>query len=137
MQLQESDKIFVTLDGSIPGILHYFRVYPEGRHYIFPFRKDSENKIEFMVPFLYKNRIFMIYHSKACCNQFLSDGNRLWIVAEKHSAKEIRKMSGFVMKAYFDGSFLNYKKFPDDASMYLFLWDPKSPGEKGIELPND
>jgi hypothetical protein len=38
-------------------------------------------------------------------------------------------------KGYFDGSFLNFTKFPADASMYLFLLDPKSPGEKGIDMP--
>jgi len=39
------------------------------------------------------------------------------------------------LKGYFDGSFLNLNRFPTDASMYLFLWDPKSPEERGIELP--
>jgi hypothetical protein len=35
----------------------------------------------------------------------------------------------------FDGSFLNFNRFPTDASMYLFLWDPSTPKEKGINLP--
>jgi NADH:ubiquinone oxidoreductase subunit 6 (subunit J) len=134
-QLKEGDKVFVTSHGYIPGILHYLRVYPEGRHYFFPVRRDDENKVEFIVPFIYKNRAFNIYHSKNCCTQFVLDKNRLWIVAEKQSAKEIKKLSPFIMKGYFDGSFLNFTKFPDDGSMYLFLWDPKSPREKGIDIP--
>ena len=40
-----------------------------------------------------------------------------------------------ILKGYFDGSFLNFSSFPVDASMYLFLWDPKSPNEKGIDIP--
>jgi hypothetical protein len=50
-------------------------------------------------------------------------------------AKEIKDKSPCVLKGYFDGSFLNFNRFPTDASMYLFLWDPKFPGEKGIEMP--
>jgi hypothetical protein len=40
-----------------------------------------------------------------------------------------------VLKGYFDGSFLNHDRFPADGSLYLFLWDPRSPNEKGIDLP--
>jgi hypothetical protein len=134
-QLKEGDKVFVTSHGYIPGILHYLRVYPEGRHYIFPVRRDDENKVEFIVPFIHKNRTFNIYHSKNCCTQYALDNTRLWIVAEKQSAKEMRKLSPLIMKGYFDGSFLNFTKFPEDGSIYLFLWDPKSPGEKETGLP--
>ena len=133
--LKEGDKVFVTSHGYIPGILHYLKVYPEGRHYIFPVRRDDENKIEFIVPFVYQNRRFNIYHSKNCCTQYVLDNTRLWIVAEKQSAKEMRKLSPLIMKGYFDGSFLNFTKFPEDGSMYLFLWDPKSQGEKETDLP--
>jgi hypothetical protein len=38
------------------------------------------------------------------------------------------------LKGYFDGSFSHFRRFPSDASMYLFLWDPKSSGEKGIDI---
>jgi hypothetical protein len=85
--------------------------------------------------FIYKNKIFTIYHSKMCCTQYVSDGNRLWIIAKKSAAKKITKDSPCVLKGYFDGSFLNFHRFPTDASMYLFLWDPQSPDEKGIDLP--
>ena len=36
---------------------------------------------------------------------------------------------------FFDGSFLNHDHFPADGSIYLFLWDPKSPGGKGLDVP--
>jgi hypothetical protein len=39
-----------------------------------------------------------------------------------------------VLKGYFDGSFLNFRRFPTDASIYLLLWDPGSPNEKGIDM---
>jgi hypothetical protein len=53
----------------------------------------------------------------------------------ERGARKIKGSSPSVFKGYFDGSFLNFNKFPTDASMYLFLWDPKSPGEKGIDIP--
>jgi hypothetical protein len=133
--LRMGDKIF---DGEIkytPGILHYFGAYPEGRHYIVPFRKDPEGRIEFRKSFIYQNEVFTIYHSKTCCTRYLEDGSRLWIVVEKSNAKKIKKDSPVVLKGYFDGSFLNFTKFPEDASIYLFLWDPQSPDEKGIDMP--
>lgn len=134
-QLQEGDGIFVTPDRHILGILHYFRIYPEGRHYRFPFQKNAEGKIEFRVPFTYKDKTFMIYHSRTCCSQYVLDKNRLWIVAGRGFLKEISKNPVFVLKGYFDGSFLNLTKFPQDESIYLILLDSKSPGEKGIDLP--
>jgi hypothetical protein len=48
---------------------------------------------------------------------------------------DMRKKSPFTLKGYFDGSFCNFDRFPTDASIYLFLWDPKSPNEKGIDMP--
>jgi hypothetical protein len=59
----------------------------------------------------------------------------LWIVAGRGFFKEISRNPVFVLKGYFDGSFLNLTRFPQDESMYLLLWDPKSPGEKGIDMP--
>jgi hypothetical protein len=55
----------------------------------------------------------------------------LWIVVGKGpSAEEVKKSPGCVLKGYFDGSFAMFRRFPSDASMYLFLWDPRSPEEK-------
>jgi hypothetical protein len=134
-QLREGDKIFDGEMGYMPGILHYFGAYPEERHQVIPFRKDLEKGIEFRKPFAFQNKIFTIYHSGNCCAQYVADGNRLWIIIGKKNAIMFEKISSFVLKGYFDGSFLNFQKFPDDGSMYLFLWDPKSPEEKGIDMP--
>ena len=118
-----------------PGILHYFGVYPEKRHYEIPYYKVSENEIEFRKSFVFQNRNYTVYYSSTCCNRYIADGSRLWIVAGEKNAKKIKGNSPCVLKGYFDGSFLNFNKFPTDASLYLFLWDPKSPGERGIDTP--
>jgi signal transduction histidine kinase len=39
------------------------------------------------------------------------------------------------MKVYAQRYGLELSVESDDASIYLFLWDPKSPEEKGIDLP--
>ena len=49
--------------------------------------------------------------------------------------RDSRKVFPCVLKGYFDGSFAMFRRFPSDASMYLFLWDPQSSGEKGIDIP--
>ena len=134
-QLIAGDNIFAGADGYIPGILHYFGTYPEDRHYVIPFWKDSEERIGYRKSFTYQNRMFTIYHSKTCCAQYVADGNRLWIIVGAGTARKLNKESPTVFKGYFDGSFLNLTRFPTDASMYLFLWDPLSPDEKGIEFP--
>jgi len=108
--------------------------YPKGRHQAIPFRIDQENGVEFRKPFVFQNKTFTLYHSKTCCAQYIADGGRLWILVEKERARKLKENAAFVFKAYFDGSFLNFKKFPYDASIYLFLYDPKSPQEKGIDL---
>jgi hypothetical protein len=133
--LHEGDKIFVVTTGYIPGMLHYFGTHPEGRHHFTLSQKDSEGRVEHNKSFIYRNIKFTIYYSKTCCTQYISDSNRLWIVVGKWTAKKLRDESPLVLKGYFDGSFLNFNRFPTDASMYLFLWDPKSQGEKGIEMP--
>ncbi|OGP90869.1 MAG: hypothetical protein A2157_05340 [Deltaproteobacteria bacterium RBG_16_47_11] len=133
--LQEGDNIFVGTTGYVPGILHYFGIRPEHRHHSMLVQRHSEERVEYKKPFVYKNKIFTIYHSKSCCAQYTADGNRLWIVVGKWRAKELKESSPCVLKGYFDGSFLNFNRFPTDASMYLFLWDPKSPGEKGMDIP--
>jgi len=67
----------------------------------------------------------------------VADGSRLWIVVGKETAKKLKKESPFVLKGYFDGSFLNLHRFPFDASIYLFLYDPRSPNEKGMDIQID
>jgi hypothetical protein len=132
-QLREKDKIFLADMVYFPGILHYFGVYPETRHYLVPFWKLSGD-ITHGKSFLYRGQKFTIYHSRTCCTQYVSDGSRLWIVVGKWDAKRLKKNTIGILKGYFDGSFLNYNRFPTDVSMYLFLWDPQSPGEKGIDM---
>ena len=89
-----------------------------------------------MMPLAYKNVTIPVYYSNRCCSQYVIDGNRVWIiVGGKRAAKEIMKDSPAVLKGYFDGSFVNFNRFPTDASIYLFLWDPKSLEEKGIDMP--
>jgi len=136
-QIQEGDKIFVETAGYIPGILHYFGAHPKGRHHTVPSQLESEKTIAVNKSFLYQGKTFTIYHSKSCCGQYVQDGSRLWIVVGKWSAPKLRKNSPGVLKGFFDGSFLNFAKFPTDASIYLFLWDPKSPDEKGIDMPTE
>jgi hypothetical protein len=133
--LREGDKIFDASMGYTTGMLHYFEVYPEGRHHVISFAKDSNKLIASKKSFTYQNRTFTIYSSQDCCSQYVADGSRLWIVTGKREAKKIKGNSPAVLKGFYDGSFRNFNKFPDDASMYLFLWDPKSPEEKGIDLP--
>jgi mannosyltransferase len=134
-QLREGDNLFDSDMAYTPGILHYFGVYPEKRHYEIPYYKVSENEIEFRKSFVYKNRTCTIYYSSTCGNRYVAGGSRLWIITGKRTAKKMKENSPCVLKGYFDGSFLNFNKFPTDASMYLFLCDPKSPGENGIDMP--
>jgi len=133
--LRDGDKIIVANVSDIVGILHYFKVYPKGRHHFIPFRQVSEREIESKISLNSQNREFIISHSKTYWNQYLVEGNRVWIVVGKIDAKKFKINNKFLLKGYFDGSFLNCTRFPDDASMYLFLWDPKSPEEKGIDMP--
>jgi hypothetical protein len=134
-QLREGDKLFDVDMAYTPGILHYFGVYPEKRHYEIPYYKVSEKEIEFRKSFVYKNSRYTIYYSQTCCTQYLTDRGRLWIIGGSRTVDKIKGNSPCVLKGYFDGSFHNFKKFPTDASIYLFLLDPNSPGEKGIDMP--
>ncbi len=134
--LREGDKIFVQSIAYIPGMLHYFRIIPKDRHYKIPFElKDSGKEIEFRKPFTFENRTYTIYSSNICCAQYVEDGNRLWAIQGEPAAKKFSESTPSVLKGYFDGSFASFRKFPSDASMYLFLWDPSSPGEKAIDMP--
>ncbi len=134
-QLKDGDKIFVAMKAYLPGIYHYFGLYPEGRAYVVPIGEGSKG-IEYRMALFDGNNQFTIYHSNTCCTQYVTDGSRVWIIADKWTAKNrFGKDSPFVFKGHFDGSFANFRKFPTDASMYLFLWDPKSQEEKRIDIP--
>jgi uncharacterized membrane protein len=133
--LRDGDKIFTETESYFPPILHYFGVHPKSRHHVAKSWKDSENRAAYKISFDYQNKNITMFSSKTCCSQYVNDGSRLWIVARKRAAKYIKENSPSVLKGYFDGSFLNFNRFPTDASVYLFLWDPKSPGEMGIDMP--
>ena len=136
--LRESDTIFVQSIAYIPAILHYFGTIPKGRHYTIPYEfKDSGKQIEFKKTFVYENFIYIIYSSNICCAQYISGDNRLWIIHGKEGAKQFSESRPVAMKGYFDGRFASFRKFPTDAPIYLFLLDPSSPDEKGIDLPID
>jgi hypothetical protein len=134
--IRSGDRIVSGTFTYIPGILHYFNVLPVNRHYVIPFSwKDPRKLFEFKVSLISQERRFSIHHSNIPYKDYAEDGNRVWILVGKESAKIIKKSYPCVLKGYFDGSFANFRRFPSDASMYLFLWDPQSPGEKGIDMP--
>jgi hypothetical protein len=134
-QLRDGDKIVVGGTAFIPAILHYFGAYPKGRHHLLEGWKVSEKEIEYRTHLVYQNVKFTILYSKSHWFQYFSDGSRLWIVANKEHAKRFKQQSHCILKGYFDGSFLNFSRFPTDVSMYLVLWDPRSRDEKGIDIP--
>jgi len=133
--LRPGDNIFDGHGVYIPGLLHYLGIYPTGRQYIVSVINISSKGITYRIAFRYNENNYTIDHSKICCNQYFDTGNRLWIIVPKDQVKSVREAIPVVLKGYFDGSFLNFTKFPTDASIYLFLWDPSSPDEKGIDLP--
>jgi hypothetical protein len=132
--IQNGDEIIVGGETYFLGLLHYFGIEPpKGRRYLLSYRKVSENETEYFVPLIYKGKKFTISNSKTYWIQYVAEGNRVWVAVNKMTAKEIKKNYPFALKAYFDGSFLNLIRFPTDASIYLLLWDPSSPEEKGID----
>jgi hypothetical protein len=133
-QIQDRDKIIVGSRAFIPGILHYFGAHPTGRHHSFPALKVSEKEIEYRVGLIYQDLKLTVIQSNSYWFRYFADGSRLWIVADKKNAKYFGEL-GCHFKGYFDGSFFSMDRFPTDVSMYLLLWDPKSPDEKGIEMP--
>ena len=134
-QLQDGDKVIVGNPLYISVMLHYFGVFPVGRHYVLPAWKVSEKEFEHRVTLIYQDITFTIVYSKSYWFKYLVDGSRLWIAADKKNAKIMMKKIPCTLKGYFDGSFLNFDRFPTDASIYLLLWDPRSPNEKGMDMP--
>jgi hypothetical protein len=136
-ELEEGDKIFDSSAGMalMPGLLHYFRTYPSGRHYVYTVNVISKDQIEFVKSFTYGDKEFTVFSSRTCCNQYIRDGSRVWFISDKQLATRLMGNPSFVLKGFFDGSFSNLYKFPADESIYLFLLDPKSPNERGLNLP--
>lgn len=137
-QVRDGDKIVAGNSVYIGIMLHYFGIYPERRQYVIPGWRVSENEIENRFFLDYGGKKFTILSSRSHWFKYLADEGRLWIAADKENAKIIKqRLSSCVLKGYFDGSFFGLKKFPEDASIYLFLWDPRSQDEKGIDMPID
>jgi hypothetical protein len=127
--LQKGDNIF-DADARLIGMLHYFQVPTDGRFYQLNDYDYSKGKERFRKTFIYKGSIVNIYYSRACCEQYLDGRNRLWIIAGPESAERVKADTPAALVGYFDGSFFQGNEFPTDASMYLFLWDPKSLEDK-------
>jgi hypothetical protein len=108
---------------------------PETRHFQLDYLKQGENEFEYRKSFVFRNNKFTIYHSNHCCAQYSAEGSRLWIITSKWGVPRVRDTLNCSLKGYFDGSFANMNRFPTDASMYLFLWDPNSPNEKTMDMP--
>jgi len=134
-QLRDGDKIYVRSIAYIPGMLHYFGIRPESRHHDIPvWWNESEGAVESRIILVSQNKKITIIFSSSCCAQFTADGSRLWMIVGKPAVKEFKESFPCVLKGYFDGTFCNFRRFPEDASMFLFLWDPSSPEEKGIHI---
>ncbi len=133
--LRDEDKIIVGNVSYFPPILHYFGAYPQQRQHVIPARKMSGGDIEYGIGVIYQNIKFNIIYSKSHWFQYFTDGSKLWIIADKRNGRRLQEEYSCILRGYFDGSFFNIARFPTDASMYLYLWDPKSPWEKGIEVP--
>ena len=130
--LRHGDKIILGTESYFPGVLHYFGVYPDGWFYLLSTRRVPEDEIEYRVCLIMGDKQFIISNSKKYWINYAMEGNRLWIVVDENNIKELRKISALALKGYFDGSVLNFDRFPRDASMYLFLWDPQSPNGKQL-----
>jgi hypothetical protein len=133
-EIKDNDLIILSTVAYFPGILHYFGVSPEGRHYSIPYRRISEDDIEYRISLISENKKFSVSYSKKYWLQYALDRNRLWLVVNKITAEKEKDNPACTLKGYFDGSFLTFTKFPTDDSMYLFLYDPNSPKEKGIDI---
>ena len=125
--IQDGDKVIVGSIGYIAGLLHYFGVSPQGRHYLLSTQRVSDEEVEYKNSLIIQNKRFIISYSNTYWVNYALEGNRLWIVVDKETAQKVKNLPFCVPKGDFDGSFLNFNRFPTDGSMYLFLWDPKSP----------
>jgi hypothetical protein len=134
--IQAGDKIIVSPKLCIRGLLYYFGIpVSESRDYFLSEKQISEDETEYSIALFYKGNKFTISHSKTYWNRYIAEGNRVWLVVDKRTAEEVKKVYPFTLKGYFDGSVLNLVRFPTDASMYLLLWDPSSPYGRGIDMP--
>jgi uncharacterized membrane protein len=136
--IRAGDKVIVSSKLCIRGLLYYFGIpVSDTRDYLLSEKRVSGDETEYSIALFYKGNKFTVSHSKTYWNRYIAEGNRVWLVVDKKTAKEVKKVYPLTLKGYFDGSVLNLVRFPTDASMYLLLWDPEASGEKGINLPID
>jgi hypothetical protein len=135
-RLRNSDTVFVGSLAYVPGILHYFGVFPESRNYSVPISEASLAGREFRISLTSRQRAFSIVYSNSCCGQYTGEGKRLWIVVGKPTYQRIRNIFPCILMGVFDGSVSNFRRFPSDASMYLLLWDPEIKGGLSQGPPN-
>jgi uncharacterized membrane protein len=134
--IRAGDKVIVSPKLYIRGLLYYFGIgLSESRDYLLSQRRVSEDETEYSISLFYRGNKFTVSHSKTYWNRYIAEGNRVWLVVDKKTAKEINKIYPLALKGYFDGSVLNLVRFPTDVSMYLLLWDPEAPREKEINMP--
>jgi uncharacterized membrane protein len=101
--LRQGDTIFVEQVVFFPGILHYFGLPPEPRHYRVSFKELPEKGTEYSKTLSYRGILFTIYYSdKSCCSEYVGEGGRVWIVVGKQKARELKTDSPAVFKGYFD-----------------------------------
>jgi hypothetical protein len=133
--LRDGDRVFLEKFVFFPCVLHYFGVVPgpRTRYYELNFSGNREDPLEYRRTIQYQDKTFTIYNSKTCCSQYIAGGNRVWIIVGKKYAETLKEGSPAVFKGYFDGSFLNFNRFPTDASFWLYLWDPTRPDETGMD----
>jgi hypothetical protein len=132
-ELREGDKIYVNSGGYVVGMLHYFGIHPKNKYHniLLQWKEPDKKTFESYIPLIIENKRYaMILYSNKFLSKYVEDGNRLWIVAGTSSARDLKEDSPCVLKGFFDGSFSNFRRFPSDASMYLFLYDPTKPNEK-------
>jgi hypothetical protein len=139
-EIQDGDQIILSTIAHFPPLLHYFGVSPKGRNYLIPCSKISEDSFECTFSLIMENKKFALSYSNKKWLRFdllekNQDIGRLWLVVNKVTFEKLKAYPPCIFKGYFDGRFLNFDKFPTDDSMYLFLWDPKSLEEKGMNMP--
>ena len=134
--LRDGDRIFVKSVAYMPGILHYFKVYPKSRYYHFPFRWiDSEKKeFEYEVVLSSADKRITIFFTNIPLQRYLEGGKRLWVVVGTPAVKEMKETYPCRLMGYFDGTYSHFRRFPGDASMYLFLCARSSPGEEDSDI---
>jgi hypothetical protein len=90
--IQDGDKIIVGSIGYIPGLLHYFGVNPQDRHYLHSGQRVSSEEMEYKNSLIIQNKRFIISYSNTYWIQYALEGNRLLIVVDKKTAQKVKDL---------------------------------------------